>query len=396
MYQNFEDRKNVTEERAIVVKKDRKGFRTMAGMLALCAVLSGGFGFAGGWLSNNLTAAPAASTQQSLTGLTPTAVSNLSGGEMSVEEVAAACADTVVEITTETVSTNQWMQQYVTSGAGSGVIISSDGYIITNNHVIKGADNITVKTRSGEEYAATLVGTDPETDIAVIKVEATGLSAAQMGNSDNLSVGQTVVAIGNPLGELGGTVTDGIVSALSREIKIDGETMTLLQTNAAVNPGNSGGGLFDTNGKLIGIVNAKSSGSGIEGLGFAIPINTAQNVASQLMENGVVSGRVQMGLSLTDVDNYYTAMQAGVSRTGVYVAAVNSTTAQQAGFQRGDCILAIDGTEVSSSEEVKALLKNYQVGDKMKVTVLRGNTAVDLTLTIQQQDSAASSTTHTA
>ncbi len=366
-------------------RRKKGGFKTMAGMMALCAVLSGGFGFAGGYLANAL--APAASdnlTAPLLPGTTPVIAAANGGTSSAVERVTEACADSVVEIVTESVSASNYLGQYVTSGAGSGVIISADGYIITNNHVINGANKITVTTRGGQEYTAKLVGTDAATDIAVIKVEASGLKAAQYGNSDTLKVGELTVAIGNPLGSLGGTVTDGIVSALSREITIEGETMTLLQTNAAINPGNSGGGLFDSTGKLIGIVNAKSSGSDIEGIGFAIPINTAKAIAEELIANGVVTGRLEMGLGLTEITNYITAVQSGVSRMGVYVAAVNSTAAQQAGFQRGDLITAIDGTAVSTVAEIKALLKNYKVGDTITVSIVRGGRTGDLTLTLQQ------------
>ena len=381
-----------------VSRRKNKSFRTMAGMMALCAVLGGGFGFAGGYLSNSLTAQapqPAAVSQSSTASTAVVSTVSTSGSAMTVKEIAASCADSVVEIVTESMTTNSYLRQYVTEGAGSGVIISSDGYIITNNHVIEGADKIMVTTRSGESYEAVLVGTDAQTDVAVIKVEASGLKAAQYGDSNTLQVGQTAVAIGNPLGELGGTVTDGIISALSREITIDGETMTLLQTNAAINPGNSGGGLFDDQGRLVGIVNAKSSGTGIEGIGFAIPINTARSVAEELMQTGYVSGRVEMGLSLTEIGDYWTAMQAGVSRAGVYVTAVSGTAAQNAGFQRGDCITAIDGTAVSTVAEVKALLKEHSVGDTITVSVIRGNRSGDLSLTLQQLQPAGSLSTST-
>lgn len=389
--QNLEQTKAVNPRQKPARKKN--GFKATAGMLALCAVLSGGFGFAGGYLATGLNStaemAPTVTAPQSDGASVLAAAAGSSSDGLTTEEIAASCADSVVEIVTESVSTNSYLRQYVTEGAGSGVIISSDGYIITNNHVISGASKITVTTRSGDEYPATLVGTDAATDIAVVKIEATGLKAAQFGDSDSLQVGQTAVAIGNPLGELGGTVTDGIISALSREITIDGETMTLLQTNAAINPGNSGGGLFDDQGKLIGIVNAKSSGTGIEGIGFAIPINTARAIAEELMQNGVVTGRLEMGLGLTEVTDYITAVQSGVSRMGVYVASVTGSEAQKAGFQRGDCITAIDGQTVSSIAEIKALLKNYKVGDTITVTVVRGNRTGDLTLTLQQVQAAS-------
>lgn len=174
----------------------------------------------------------------------------------------------MVEITTESVQTGSYFNQYVATGAGSGVIISADGYIVTNDHVISGANSIAVRLHDGTTLDAALVATDAKTDLAVIRVQAQGLIPATLGTSADLVVGQPVVAIGNPLGRLGGTVTDGIISAKDRVISIDGEHMTLLQTNAAVNPGNSGGGLFDAQARLVGVVNSKSSGSDVEGLGL--------------------------------------------------------------------------------------------------------------------------------
>lgn len=387
MLNNREDKLQAVPD----VRKNRKerSFRTMAGMMALCAALSGGFGYLGGTLSSGVGAGKSAPAVSAGT-LPASAVSVTAAGysdQLTVAEVAAACADTVVEITTESTVTDRFLRQYVTEGAGSGVIVSADGYIITNDHVISGASRITVTTRSGEEYEAELVGTDPQTDVAVIKVEASGLSAAAMGDSSALQVGQTAIAIGNPLGELGGTVTDGIISALSREITLGGEKMTLLQTNAAINPGNSGGGLFDDRGRLIGIVNAKSSGTGIEGIGFAIPIDTARAVAMDLVQHGVVTGRVQLGLGLADVQDGYTAMQMGVSRAGVYVVSVSGAAAE-AGFEQGDLIAAVDGREVTSSAQVKEIIREHRVGDSLTFTVIRGEHTGELTVTLRQAEAS--------
>lgn len=201
--------------------------------------------------------------------------------EMSIPDVVAQVADTVVEITTVASGHNMLLGQM--GGAGSGVIISENGYIVTNHHVIEGAGTITVRRTNGVEYQAAVVGSDADKDIALLKIKASGLPAAVLGSSKDIVVGQEVLAIGNPLGTLGGTVTNGIISALDRTIIIDGHSMTLLQTNAAINPGNSGGGLFNCSGQLIGIVNAKQAELGVEGLGFAIPIDvaweTVQNIA---------------------------------------------------------------------------------------------------------------------
>lgn len=202
----------------------------------------------------------------------------------TMSDIAKAASKSVVEIKTETVTSDRFFGNYVSNGAGSGVIIGTNGYIVTNYHVISGARTIYVTLADGKEYEATYLGGDSKNDIAVLKIDETGLTAATVGDSDMLVVGESVLAIGNPLGELGGTVTDGIISSTSREITVDGTTMELLQTSAAINPGNSGGGLFNMKGELIGIVNAKSSGSDIEGLGFAIPVNTAIEIAQEIVD----------------------------------------------------------------------------------------------------------------
>lgn len=251
----------------------------LAGFLSV----SGLTGYGGAYLAmhDSVQSASAASTSAQIQNVAAADVSDSSGG-LTVSEIAEQTVDSVVEISTETVTTGNRIRQYVSEGAGSGVIISSDGYIATNKHVIEGASKIIVRLRSGEEYSAELIGSDSKTDIAVLKISAEGLEAAVYGDSGSLITGELAVAIGNPLGELGGTVTEGIISALNRTITIDDEEMSLLQTSAAINPGNSGGGLFNNQAQLIGIVNAKSSGSDVEGLGFAIPINSVKDVMEQI------------------------------------------------------------------------------------------------------------------
>lgn len=306
-------------------------------------------------------------------------------GELTVEQIAAKAADSVVEITTEGVSTDSAMRQVITQGAGSGVILSEDGKIVTNNHVIDGASKITVTLRNGESYDATLVGTDAETDVALLKINATGLTPAEMGDSDSLQVGETAVAIGNPLGQLGGTVTNGIISALDRDITLEDQTMTLLQTNAAINPGNSGGGLFNGQGQLIGVVVAKSSGENVEGLGFAIPVNKVQKVVDQLSEYGYVKGRVALGVSLVDITTEQQALMYQVPQLGVYIWQVTEGgSAQEAGLQQGDCIQAIDGTKVSTATEVKEILQQHQVGDTIAVQVLRNGQTGTVNVTLKE------------
>ena len=244
------------------------------------------------------TSAGTASASTSSTGNTITLTrysSDSTDTTLSGEEAASIISPSVVSITTEAVQQGQaWYGSYVTSGAGSGVILSSDGYILTCAHVVDDADTVTVTTSDGTEYDAEVVGSDTADDIAVLKIDATDLTAAVIGDSDAASVGETVYADGNPGGTLSGTITEGIVSALNREITVEtdsGEAITLnvIQTSAAVSPGSSGGGLFNDQGELIGVVNAKSSDTSDEGLGFAIPINDAISIAKNIIENGAFS-----------------------------------------------------------------------------------------------------------
>lgn len=297
------------------------------------------------------------------------------GYDLTVAEITNLTAASVVEITTETVSTDLFMRQYITEGAGSGVIMTQDGYIATNNHVIENASKIIVRLTDGKEYEAELIGTDAQTDIAVLKIKAEdALKAVTFGDSDTLVVGDEAIAIGNPLGELGGTVTNGIISALDREIKLESQTMRLLQTNAAINPGNSGGGLFNSQGEFIGLVVAKSAGSNIEGLGFAIPSNVVSDVVQSIIDVGYVKGRPVLGVSIVDVSSIQQAYQYGVNRLGVYIMDLTKgSKSEQSGLKVSDLIIAIDDTQIGSATELKQALNQHQVGDVVKVTVSRDN-----------------------
>ena len=365
--------------------------RSLAWVIVLCMVVSGGVGFGGAAAANAIFGSnTTASTKTGSVKTTGYTLEDATGSNKTVQEITEEARPSVVEIQTESVSSDSWMQQYVTQGAGSGVIITNDGYIVTNNHVIEGASKITVTTSDQQEYEAELVGTDSITDIAVLKIDAKGLTPATYGNSDQLAVGDMAVAIGNPLGELGGTVTAGIISALDRELAIDGKTMTLLQTDSSINPGNSGGGLFNGDGQLIGIVVAKSSGSDVEGLGFAIPINKAADVAQQILEKGYVSGQPSTGMSYTESSGQNSTdrlFNNGQSTTYVYIAAVEGTNAQKAGFQKGDMVYAVDGTEITSFNDLSSIVTSHSVGDKLKFTIVRNGQKMDLTLTLEEKTS---------
>ena len=307
------------------------------------------------------------------------------GTSMTMQQIAAVASPSVVAITTEQMSSSQtWFGgYYVQSGAGSGIIISQDGYILTCAHVVSGATSVKVQLNgSDQSYDATVVGADSTSDIAVLKIDATGLTPAVIGDSDKLAVGETTVAVGNPLGTLSNTVTQGIVSALNRQVTVEDNDMTLIQTDTSISPGNSGGGLFNANGELIGVVNAKSSYSEAEGIGFAIPINTAMDIAQQLIENGAVA-RPVLGVSILDVQDSSIAQQYGVSALGVYVADVTKGGgAEAAGVQRGDRIIAIDDTAVSSTSTVKSYLADKQVGDTVTLQVEREGKVLTLNVTL--------------
>lgn len=381
-------------------KKSNHLAAVLSCVVVLCVLFSAAAGFGGTYLANRVS--NKGNGEQASVGATGTVellqsgrtVETLkigsTGTQMTVAETAALVKDSVVEITTENVQSNAYLGQYVQSGAGSGVIISADGYIVTNNHVIENTSKITVRLTDKTEYEAALIGTDDVADIAVIKIKPTDgvkLSVAVLGDSDKLVVGESVLAIGNPLGELGGTVTDGIVSALDREVSVEGKKMNLLQTNAAINPGNSGGGLFNLYGELVGIVNAKYSSTGVEGLGFVIPINKAKSVAEQLIEYGYVRGRPAIGITVIDADMYTAWRYYGSAQPGAYVEKADDST----GLQRGDRIISINDTEVSSSSDITNCINSLVVGDNVKLVVMRHGKTVEVTLTLKEKTQGTSS-----
>ena len=365
-------------------------------LVCITIILSGAFGFAGAAVYNGISGGSSGGGN-SISRTDGYTLEDATGSSLTVSEIVEKSADSVVEIVTESVATDSWMMQYITEGAGSGVIIDSDGYIMTNNHVISGARKITVTLRNGDEYEAKLVGTDSTNDVAVIKINPDGkeLTAATYGNSDQLVVGEMAVAIGNPLGQLGGTVSTGIVSALNRDITIDGQEMNLLQTDASINPGNSGGGLFNQYGQLIGLVVAKSSGSDVEGLGFAIPVNTAADVAQQIIKAGgnvnsqKASGNAVIGVTVANLQSRELAQEYGFDTPGVYVSAISSINAQEAGFQIGDRIAKADGKKISDYDDLSAVLKKHSPGDTISVVVERNNVKLTLKTTLTASSETA-------
>ena len=376
-------------------RRKRSGGRIVRSAAAL--VLAAAMGFAGGFVGARVGNAGNKVVIQQVERTDSSAASGtaVSSGGMTTSQVSEMVSPSVVVITTEQVVYSQWSwygQNQVESGAGSGVIISSDGYILTCAHVVSGASQITV-TIGDTDYTATVVGEDDTSDVAVLKIDATGLTPATVGDSDSLSVGDSVLAVGNPLGELGGTVTSGIVSALNRSVTIQGSsstnTMSLIQMDASVSPGNSGGGLFNMNGELIGLVNAKSSSSDAEGLGFAIPINDAIQVAQDLLENGYVSGRPYMGITYIAVTDAQTAAQFNVNAYGVYVVdVVQGGPADKAGLKVGDRIVSIDGTEIAQKDDLGTLMQQHTAGDTLSITVARDGQMQTVSLTLGEKNAS--------
>ena len=376
-------------------RRKRSGGRIVRSAVAL--VLAAAMGFAGGFVGARVGNAGNKVVIQQVERTDSSAASGtaVSSSGMTTSQVSEMVSPSVVVITTEQVVYSQWSwygQNQVESGAGSGVIISSDGYILTCAHVVSGASQITV-TIGDTDYTATVVGEDDTSDVAVLKIDATGLTPATVGDSDSLSVGESVLAVGNPLGELGGTVTSGIVSALNRSVTIQGtsstNTMSLIQMDASVSPGNSGGGLFNMNGELIGLVNAKSSSSDAEGLGFAIPINDAIQVAQDLLENGYVSGRPYMGITYIAVTDAQTAAQFNVNAYGVYVVdVVQGGPADKAGLKVGDRIVSIDGTEIAQKDDLGTLMQQHTAGDTLSITVARDGQMQTVSLTLGEKNAS--------
>ncbi|MBQ0040427.1 MAG: trypsin-like peptidase domain-containing protein [Clostridiales bacterium] len=310
-------------------------------------------------------------------------ISAATGSKLTVAQIVEKNADAVVEIVVESTSVGMFGQTELTEGAGSGVIVNKEGYIVTNYHVIEGARAVTVTLHNGDEYKATIVGGDDANDLAVIKINGKNLKVATLGDSSKLVVGDLAVAIGNPLGQLGGTATSGIISALDRELTIENRTLTLLQTDAAVNPGNSGGGLFNGAGELIGIVESKTSATGIEGLAFALPINALKDEIDQLIANGKVSGKPSIGISIYDISES-NAEYYNLDGEGVYVAEVTGDNAKKAGFKKLDKILTFNGKDVESSDDLIRRVRECKVGDKVTVGISRDGQKITIKTELEE------------
>lgn len=373
-------------------KQHRGGAWVVA--LALCfAILGGAIGGGTVWLltHNNTTSAGGSSSttiQQGRHENVTVDINEIETGKlMTAAEVYAKNVNSTVGIQTSITSTNLWGQQTTSAASGSGFILTADGYIVTNYHVIQNANSVTVSTYGGASYNAKIVGYDESNDLAVLKIEATGLSPVVLGSSEKLNVGDTVLAIGNPLGELTFSLTTGVVSALNREVTFSGGTvMDLLQTDCAINSGNSGGALFNLYGEVVGITNAKysgssSSGASIDNIAFAIPIDSVRAIVESIIEKGYYAKPV-IGVSVTDVDE--NSRQLGIP-AGAWVKEVTAGgAAEAAGIQANDVITAINGTEISGVSDLKRILAKASAGDELSLAVWRKNQSLTLTVVVRE------------
>ncbi len=316
------------------------------------------------------------------------------GQELSLEEIYASWVNSTVGITTEIVTTNLFGQP-VSAGAaaGSGFVISEDGYIVTNHHVIEGASSVKVTFYDAKQYDAVVVGSEKSNDIAVLKIEAENLTPVILGNSDNLHVGQTVTAIGNPLGELTFSQSAGIVSAKDRAITLsDGQTINMIQTDCTINSGNSGGPLFNTYGEVVGITSAKYSNNGsyaeatIEGIGFAIPMNDVAQLIQDIVTHGYVTGKPNVGVLLGEVDEG--ALRYGIPDGAVVEAVLEGACADRAGLREGDIITAVDDVVITGVSQLQSILQNHRAGDTVTFTVYRDGQILSLPITLDERNQA--------
>ena len=388
-------------------KKSGKAGKVVALLLA-CALVGGGSGWGAAALAQKNSSAAAAPTAASsdasvmLEGKRQTAALQVASVDTSklltASEVYAQNVNSTVGITTS-ITTNYFGYQTTAAAAGSGFILTQDGYILTNYHVVESSDSIKVTTYDGTSYDAQLIGYDESNDIAVLKVDANDLTPVVLGDSDSVSVGDSVVAIGNPLGELTFSLTAGAISALDRPVTLSsGTTMNLMQTDCAINSGNSGGALFNMYGEVIGITNAKysssssSSEASIDNIGFAIPINQVRSIVESIIQNGYIV-KPYIGVSVSDVSSE--SQSYGLPQGAAVRSVVENSPAAEAGLQENDIITAANGDAITGSNDLVKLVKAASAGDTLELTVYRQGQTVTVTLTVgeQKQDALPAQTT---
>ena len=382
------------QENVPAVPAQRSGFfhRTWVKITALvlaCVVAGGAAGYGGAALAKGGSGSGTAISESDRT-VTAVEVKKVDGKtKMQPAEVYASTVNSTVSINTASSGTNVFGQTTQTASSGSGFIITQDGYIVTNYHVVNGANTIKVTLYNGDTYDATLVGGDSDYDVAVLKINATGLTPVTLGSSADVNVGDSVLAIGNPLGELTFSMSGGYVSSCNRAINVDGTPFNMIQVDCSINPGNSGGPLMNLYGEVVGIVSAKYStysSTTVEGLGFAIPIDDVKSIITDIMENGAVTDKAYMAVTVGTMNAQLAAQYSFDIDQGVFVYSVVSGGAgDKAGLRLGDVITKMDDTTLTSRQDLSAALKGYRAGDTATLTVYRSGSYITTQITFDQQ-----------
>ena len=380
----------VVTDTPVQPKKHHGGVGRVVALILSCAVISAACGFGGAILAQNGSRTGKTTVQQSNRTATTVNVKKVDGQTlMSPAEVYASTVNSVVSINCSAVSTNIFGQQTESASSGSGFIYTADGYIVTNQHVVANASSINVTLYNGDTYPATLVGSDSDYDVAVLKIDAKDLPAVTLGSSTDVNVGDTVMAIGNPLGELTFSMSQGIVSCVNRAINVEGTPFNMIQVDASINPGNSGGPLMNLYGEVVGIVSAKYSSyanTTVEGLGFAIPINDVQSIIKDIMENGSVGNKAYMAITAGTMTQQMAAQYKINATEGVFVYSVEDDGAgDKAGLKLGDVITKLNDTQITSMEDLSAAKKGVKAGDTVTLTVLRDGKEITTQLTFDAQ-----------
>lgn len=371
-------------------KKHHGGVGRVVALILSCAVISAACGFGGAILAQNSSRTGKTTVQQSNRTAATVNVKKVDGQTlMTPSEVYASTVNSVVSINCSAVSTNIFGQQTESASSGSGFIYTADGYIVTNQHVVANASSINVTLYNGDTYPATLVGSDSDYDVAVLKIDAKDLPAVTLGSSTDVNVGDTVLAIGNPLGELTFSMSQGIVSCVNRAINVEGTPFNMIQVDASINPGNSGGPLMNLYGEVVGIVSAKYSSyanTTVEGLGFAIPINDVQSIIKDIIENGSVGNKAYMAITAGTMTQQMAAQYKINATEGVFVYSVEDGGAgDKAGLKLGDVITKLNDTQITSMEDLSAAKKGFKAGDTVTLTVLRDGKEITTQLTFDAQ-----------
>lgn len=388
----------VVTDTPVQPKKHHGGVGRVVALILSCAVISAACGFGGAILAQNGSRTGKTTVQQSNRTAATVNVKKVDGQTlMSPAEVYASTVNSVVSINCSAVSTNIFGQQTESASSGSGFIYTADGYIVTNQHVVANASSINVTLYNGDTYPATLVGSDSDYDVAVLKIDAKDLPAVTLGSSTDVNVGDTVLAIGNPLGELTFSMSQGIVSCVNRAINVEGTPFNMIQVDASINPGNSGGPLMNLYGEVVGIVSAKYSSyanTTVEGLGFAIPINDVQSIIKDIIENGSVGNKAYMAITAGTMTQQMAAQYKINATEGVFVYSVEDGGAgDKAGLKLGDVITKLNDTQITSMEDLSAAKKGFKAGDTVTLTVLRDGKEITTQLTFDAQPQTTDDTT---